>query len=75
MNPVEQKYQILVSSCKCSGSCNVLSPFNSTFNSNQKLNNETCQCESKNYCMCKKDYIWNSSSCTCENSKYFHDHI
>ena len=32
--------------------------FNSaTCNSNQKWNNETCQCECDNYSMCKKDYI------------------
>ena len=49
--------------CKCK--------FNSTAcNSNQKWNNETCQCECKNYRTCKKDYIWNPSTCICENSKY-----
>ena len=40
--------------CKCK--------FNSkTYNSNQKWNNETCQCEYKNYGTCKKNYSWNPS--------------
>ena len=43
---------------------------NTACNSNQKWNNETCQCECKNYRKCKKDYYWNSSTCTFENSKY-----
>ena len=51
------------SNCKCK--------FNSaTCNSNQKWNNETYQCECKNYPKCKKYYNWNPSTCTCENSKY-----
>ena len=45
--------------------------FNSTIsNSSQNWNNKTCQYECKNSCKCKKDYIWNPSSCICENSKY-----
>ena len=37
-------------------SCDFKCKFNSTTcSSNQKWNNETCQCESKNYCTCKKD--------------------
>ena len=49
--------------CKCK--------FNSTtFNSNQKWTNETCQCKCKNYHKFKKDYSWNPSVCICENSKY-----
>ena len=40
---------------------------NSTiYNSNQKRNNDKCQCECKNYCMCKKDYCWNPSTCVCK---------
>ena len=39
-------------------------------NSNEKWNNETCQCEYKNYRKCKKDYSWNPRTCTSENSKY-----
>ena len=27
--------------------------------------------DSKIYCQCKKDYIWNPSTCICENGKYF----
>ena len=42
-------------------SCEYKCKFNSTTgNSNQQWNNETCQCECKNYCECKKDYSWNS---------------
>ena len=41
-----------------------------TCNSKQKWSNKTCQCQCKNYRRCKKDYIWNPSSCICENSKY-----
>ena len=38
-------------------SCDCKCKFNSTIcNSNQKWNNKTCQCESKNYITCKKDY-------------------
>ena len=40
-----------------------------TCNWNKKWNNETCQCEYKNYCTCEKDYSWNSSTCICEDSK------
>ena len=29
-----------------------------TFNSKQKLNNKTCQCECKHYCKCKKIIVW-----------------
>ena len=49
--------------CKCN--------FNSTvYNSNQKWNNKTYQCQCKNYRTCKKDYSWNPSTCICKNSKY-----
>ena len=41
-----------------------------TSNSDQKWNNETNQCECKNYRTCKKDYSWNPRTCICENSKY-----
>ena len=45
--------------------------FNSaTCNSNQKWNNETCQCECRNYLTYKKDNSWNPSTCICENAKY-----
>ena len=51
-------------------SCDCKCKFNNTrFNSHQKWNNETCQCEFKNYRKCKRDYNWNPSTCTCENSK------
>ena len=41
--------------------------FNSTTcNSNQKWNNDKCQCECKRYHPSKKDYAWNPSKCICE---------
>ena len=33
-----------------------------TCNSNQKWNNETCQCECKKQNTFKKDYYWNGST-------------
>ena len=52
-------------------SCNCKCKFNSTIsNSNQKWNNKTCQCECKNYGICKQDYGWSTSAYICENSKY-----
>ena len=51
-------------------SCDCKCKFNSTTcNSKQKWSNKICQCECKNYCKYKKDYIWNPSTCICENSK------
>ena len=45
--------------------------FNSTrCNSDQKWNNETCQCECKNYRKCQNGYSWNSSIYICENSEH-----
>ena len=29
-----------------------------------------CRCESKNHHLREKDYIWNPSTCSCENGKY-----
>ena len=37
---------------------------------NQKQNQKSCKCESKNYRKCEKGYIWNPSTCTCKNKKY-----
>ena len=42
-------------------------------NSNQKWNNDKCRCDcksSKEHHLCKKDYIWNPVTCSCENGKY-----
>ena len=42
-------------------------------NSNQKWNNDKCQCECKNlkqHYVCKKDYIWNLATCCWKNRKY-----
>ena len=45
--------------------------FNSTpYNSYQKWNNGTCQCECKEYHNYKKDCSWNHNKCFYENSKY-----
>ena len=52
-------------------SCDCKCKFNSTAcNSNQKWNDETCQCKCRNYRKCKKDYSWNPSICNREKSKY-----
>ena len=41
-------------------SCNCKCKFNSkTYDSDQKWNNKTCQCECKNYRNCENDYSWN----------------
>ena len=37
-----------------------------TCNSDQKWNNDKCQCECEKYLTCKKNY----STCICENSRY-----
>ena len=39
-------------------------------NSNQWWNNDKCWCEFKIHHICEKDYIWNTSTCACENWKY-----
>ena len=39
-------------------------------NSNQKWNNNKCQCECKKYHICEKGYFWNPATCSCENGKY-----
>ena len=41
-----------------------------TCNSNQKWNNDKCQCECKKCHACKKDCSWNPSTCICESSRY-----
>ena len=52
-------------------SCDCKCKFNSTTrNSNQKWNNETCQCECKDHHKWKKYYSYNPSTCVCENRKY-----
>ena len=40
-------------------------------NSNQWWNNGKWQCECKERHVCGKDYIWDTSTCSCENRKYF----
>ena len=48
--------------CKCK--------FNSAIcNSNQKWDNNKCQCKCKKYRTCKRDCTWDSSTRICENSK------
>ena len=31
---------------------------------------DKCWCECKKGLLCEKDYIWNPSTCDCENRKY-----
>ena len=62
INEVKTMTKQILCDCKCK--------FNSTiYNSDQKWNNKTCQCECKNYHKCKKHHSWNPSRCICENSK------
>ena len=49
--------------CKCKLNC-------TTWNWNQKWNNETCLNEWKSYQTCKKGYSWNPSISICENGIY-----
>ena len=52
-------------------SCDCKCKFNSTTcNLYEKWNNETCQCERKNYRTWKKGYSWNPSTCICEDKRY-----
>ena len=39
-------------------------------NLNQNWNNVKFRCECKKHHISEKDYIWNPSTCTCENGKY-----
>ena len=41
-----------------------------TYNSNQKWNNDECQCKCKKHRTCKKDYSWNPGTHICKNSRY-----
>ena len=61
---LKQWQNIFHSGCECR--------FNRTAcNSEQKSHNKICQCECKNYHhKCKKDYCWNPSTSTWENSKH-----
>ena len=34
------------------------------------MNNGKCWCECKRIHLCQKDYVWNSTTCNCENGKY-----
>ena len=48
------------------------------YNSIQKWNNDKRWCECKNpgkHYAYKKDYIWNTSTCTCKNGKYLQSFI
>ena len=52
-------------------SCNYKCKFYSaTCNSNQKWNNDKCQCECKKNRLFKRDYSWNPSTCISENRRY-----
>ena len=34
------------------------------------MNHDTCQCECPKYQICKEDYSWNPSTCTCDIGQY-----
>ena len=52
-------------------SCERKCKFDGTkFKSNQWGNNDKCPCEFKKHHICEKDYVWNPSTCSCENRKY-----
>ena len=55
--------------CKCKFNC-------IKCNSNQNWNNNKCRCECKNPArlICKKDYIFNPATHTCENDRYVGTH-
>ena len=56
-------------------SCDCKCKFDSTtYDSNQKWNNDKCQCKFKKYCMWKKDYNWIPRKCVCEKSRYLKVH-
>ena len=43
------------------------------YNSVQKWNNDSCQCECENllkHCLCKKYYLLNRSACPCQKNEY-----
>ena len=61
-NKTEAKTMLKHISCDCKCKLN-----STTCYSNQKWNKETCQCECKSYCTCKKAYSWNPSTCIFEN--------
>ena len=53
-------------SCKCKckfdeSKCNLY----------QWWNNNKCRCDCKMHHICEKYYVWNPSTCICENGKYF----
>ena len=39
-------------------------------NSNQNWNNDASVKITKKHHMCRKDYIWNLATCSCENGKF-----
>ena len=53
-------------SCKCKYKFN-----GRKCNSDEKWNNDKCQCKCKKHCICEKVYIWNLATCSCKNCKYF----
>ena len=59
----QNHWQHISFDCKCN--------FNSTKgNSDQKWNNNKCQCQCKKYHTCKKGFSWNPNTCICEKSSY-----
>ena len=63
----QSKILTIHTSCKCKCKIDGIK-----CNSNQKWNNDRCQCESKNLKKhaYKKSYIWNPNICSSENDEY-----
>ena len=52
-------------SCECKYKLDV-----AKCNSNQWWNSNKCWCKCKKHYICEKDYVWNPSTCNCQNRKY-----
>ena len=51
-------------SCKCKRKFDRIN-----CNSDQWWNNDKCWCECKKRHVCEKDYVWNVTTCNCDNGK------
>ena len=60
----ESKTSAKVISCKCKCKCDGIKCI-----SNQWWNNGKFWCECKKRHVCERDYIWNLSTCCCQNGK------
>ena len=62
-NEAKAKKKHIPCDCKCKSN-------STTCNSDQKWNDETCNCECKNYYRSKKNNSWNPGTDICENNRY-----